>query len=160
MLIQWGMNKMAEIIQTKFSKCVFWEFLLAVWLKMHGNVSLYARLTINYTCSWFRQWLGVEQSITRNNWSLNQWGPIPLMYIYIIRHQYVKTFTWHHEKCTLSSTMTLLVEIDCVLKDATTFLLNNLILAIATLSVYVSSSSIHSLLVVLLSIPMWSHSVL
>ena len=102
----WGINKMAEILQTTFFNTFSWEKIVVFWLKFHWNLFLTFQLTIKSPLVWaidgfvWNRW----QSITWTNIdqfdAIRQWEvPIRLIWEIITSHCQIQCWiTFHHMK--------------------------------------------------------------
>ena len=67
-LTLYGLDKMASIMQTKYSNVFSWMKMCIFWPKFHWNSFLRAQLTASQ--HWLRLWLGAQKA---TNHYLNQW---------------------------------------------------------------------------------------
>ena len=100
-LIHWGWDEMATILQMTFS---FSCMKIVLQFKFQRNLFLRVQLLIYR--HWFILWLGTQQATSLY---LNQWLPSLLMYICVTRPQWVKAlflciqlalYTIHRKHCT------------------------------------------------------------
>ena len=77
----WGLNKMANILQKTISNAFSLIKLVGLWMEFHWNVVLGVQVTISPY--WFRQWCGVKQAASH---CPNKWWSKPLMSSGITTH--------------------------------------------------------------------------
>ena len=84
-LTDWGWEKMADIFQTTFSNAFSWMKMYKFWLRFHWSLFRRVQLTISH--SWFRLWLGTHQATSHY---LNQWWSNLLTHVCDTRPQWGK----------------------------------------------------------------------
>ena len=80
------LDKIATILQTRFSDAFSWMASFVFWLKFHW--SLFLRVQLAITQHWFRQWLGAEQVTSHY---LNQCWPDSLTHVCGTRGRWVNS---------------------------------------------------------------------